>query len=102
MLALLLLVVGLGFKIAAVPFHMWTPDVYEGAPTATTAFMSVGSKVAGFAALLDDPQRALDYYREAVDLKPRIEEQPHLQDKLERLTRELGEAPAATEARDAR
>jgi NADH-quinone oxidoreductase subunit N len=43
--------VGLGFKVAAVPFHMWTPDVYEGAPTPITGFMSVGAKVAGFAAL---------------------------------------------------
>jgi NADH-quinone oxidoreductase subunit N len=47
-----LLLVGLGFKVAAVPFHMWTPDVYEGAPTPVTAFMSVGAKVAGFAALV--------------------------------------------------
>ena len=47
-----LMVVGLGFKVAVVPFHMWTPDVYEGAPTPVTAFMSVGAKVAGFAALL--------------------------------------------------
>lgn len=47
-----MLLVGFGFKIAAAPFHMWTPDVYEGAPTAVTAFMSVGAKVAGFAALL--------------------------------------------------
>ena len=47
-----LVVVGLGFKVAAVPFHMWTPDVYEGAPTPVTAFMSVGSKVGGFAALM--------------------------------------------------
>lgn len=46
------LMVGAGFKVAAVPFHMWTPDVYEGAPTPVTAFMSVGAKVAGFAALL--------------------------------------------------
>jgi NADH-quinone oxidoreductase subunit N len=46
-----LLVVGFGFKISAAPFHMWAPDVYEGAPTAVTAFLSVGSKVAGFAAL---------------------------------------------------
>jgi len=56
-LALLLLgsglvLVGLGFKVAVVPFHAWTPDVYEGAPTPLTAFMSVGSKTAGFAALL--------------------------------------------------
>ena len=46
-----LLVVGFGFKISAAPFHMWAPDVYEGAPTTVTAFLSVGSKVAGFAAL---------------------------------------------------
>ncbi len=47
-----LVLVGLGFKVAAVPFHMWTPDVYEGAPTPITGFMSVGAKAAGFAALL--------------------------------------------------
>ncbi len=47
-----LLLVGLGFKVAVVPFHMWTPDVYEGAPTPVTAFMSVTAKVGGFAALL--------------------------------------------------
>jgi NADH-quinone oxidoreductase subunit N len=47
-----LVLVGFGFKVAAVPFHMWTPDVYQGAPTAVTAFMSSGAKIAGFAALL--------------------------------------------------
>jgi NADH-quinone oxidoreductase subunit N len=47
-----LILIGLGFKVAAVPFHMWTPDVYQGAPTAVTAFMSVGAKAGGFAALL--------------------------------------------------
>ena len=47
-----LILVGLGFKVAAVPFHMWTPDVYEGAPSPLTGFMAVGAKVAGFAALL--------------------------------------------------
>ena len=47
-----LLLVGLGFKVAAVPFHMWTPDVYQGAPTPVTAFMSSATKAAGFAALL--------------------------------------------------
>jgi NADH-quinone oxidoreductase subunit N len=47
-----LILVGLGFKVAAVPFHMWTPDVYQGAPSAVTAFMSVGAKAGGFAALL--------------------------------------------------
>lgn len=49
---LALSLVGLGFKVGAVPFHMWTPDVYEGAPTAVTAFMSVGAKIGGFAALI--------------------------------------------------
>jgi NADH-quinone oxidoreductase subunit N len=43
---------GLGFKISAVPFHMWAPDIYEGSPTPSTLFFSVGSKAAGFAALL--------------------------------------------------
>jgi len=47
-----LIIAGLGFKVAIVPFHMWTPDVYQGAPSAVTAFMSVGAKTAGFAALL--------------------------------------------------
>ena len=47
-----LLAVGFGFKVAAVPFHMWTPDVYQGAPTPVTGFMAAGTKVAGFAALL--------------------------------------------------
>lgn len=47
-----LILVGLGFKVAAVPFHMWTPDVYDGSPTSVTAFMAVGAKAAGFAALL--------------------------------------------------
>jgi NADH-quinone oxidoreductase subunit N len=47
-----LILIGLGFKVAAVPFHMWTPDVYQGAPTPVTAFMAVGAKVGGFAALL--------------------------------------------------
>jgi NADH-quinone oxidoreductase subunit N len=51
-LAVILVVAGVGFKIAAVPFHMWAPDVYEGAPTPVTAFLSVGSKAASFAILL--------------------------------------------------
>src|SRR5262249_54986533 len=51
-LAVILVVGGMGFKIAAVPFHMWAPDVYEGAPTPGTAFLSVGSKAASFAMLL--------------------------------------------------
>jgi len=52
MAPLLLTLVGFGFKIAAVPFHFWTPDVYEGAPTPITAFISVASKAAGFAVLI--------------------------------------------------
>ena len=47
-----LMLVGFGFKIATAPFHVWTPDVYEGAPTPVTAFMAAGPKAAGFAALL--------------------------------------------------
>lgn len=47
-----LMLVGLGFKIAAAPFHMWTPDVYEGAPTTVTAFMATATKAAGFAAIV--------------------------------------------------
>ncbi len=51
-LGIVLLVAGFGFKIAAVPFHMWVPDVYEGAPTPITAYLSVASKAAGFAIIL--------------------------------------------------
>jgi NADH-quinone oxidoreductase subunit N len=47
-----MMIVGFGFKVAAVPFHMWTPDVYEGAPTAVTAFFTSGPKAAAFAAAL--------------------------------------------------
>ncbi len=52
MLAAVMVTVGFGYKIAAVPFHMWSPDVYEGAPTPVTAFLSVGPKAAGFAVLV--------------------------------------------------
>jgi NADH-quinone oxidoreductase subunit N len=51
-LGLLLVFAGLGFKLAAVPFQVWAPDVYQGAPTPTTAFLAVGSKAAGFVLLL--------------------------------------------------
>ena len=47
-----LILIGLGFKVAVVPFHMWTPDVYQGAPTPVTAYMAVVAKAGGFAALL--------------------------------------------------
>jgi NADH-quinone oxidoreductase subunit N len=50
--ALLLTLAGLGYKIAAFPFHMWAPDVYEGAPIPVSAFLAVGSKAAGFALLI--------------------------------------------------
>ncbi|MDQ0562396.1 NADH-quinone oxidoreductase subunit N [Rhizobium mesoamericanum] len=52
LLAVVFIVAGLVFKVGAVPFHMWVPDVYEGAPTTITAFMSVGPKAAGFAVIL--------------------------------------------------
>ncbi|OGP73671.1 MAG: NADH-quinone oxidoreductase subunit N [Deltaproteobacteria bacterium RBG_16_49_23] len=52
LMSLTFLTIGFGFKIASVPFHMWTPDVYEGAPTSVTAFMATGVKAAGFSALI--------------------------------------------------
>ncbi len=51
-LALVMVLAGLGFKVSMVPFHQWTPDVYEGAPTSVAAYLSVASKAAGFAALV--------------------------------------------------
>src|SRR6185295_13569120 len=50
-LGVILVTVGLGFKVAAVPFHMWAPDAYEGAPTPVTAFLSTGSKAAALVVL---------------------------------------------------
>ncbi len=67
---LALLLVGVGFKVAAVPFHMWTPDVYQGAPTPVTAFMSSATKAAGFAALLRVLGVAFPLYR--TDWRPAI------------------------------
>jgi len=49
---MVLIIVGFGFKVAAVPFHMWAPDVYEGAPTPVTAYLAVASKAVSFALLL--------------------------------------------------
>lgn len=51
-ISVILIITGLGFKIAAFPFHAWSPDVYEGAPTPVTAYLSVGSKAAGFILLV--------------------------------------------------
>ena len=51
-LGLGLLLIGFGFKVAAVPFHMWAPDVYDGSPTPVTGFMATGVKAAAFAALV--------------------------------------------------
>jgi NADH-quinone oxidoreductase subunit N len=64
------LLVGVGFKVSAVPFHMWTPDVYQGAPTPVTAFMSSATKAAGFAALLRVLGVAFPLYRN--DWRPAI------------------------------
>jgi NADH-quinone oxidoreductase subunit N len=64
------LLVGLGFKVAAVPFHMWTPDVYQGSPTPITAFMSAATKAAGFAALLRVFGVAFPLYR--TDWRPAV------------------------------
>ena len=52
LIATILVAVGFSFKLAAVPFHMWTPDVYQGAPTSVTAFMAVAAKAASFAAFM--------------------------------------------------
>jgi NADH-quinone oxidoreductase subunit N len=65
-----LLLVGLGFKVAAVPFHTWTPDVYQGAPTPITAFMASATKIAGFAALLRVFLVAFPLYR--TDWRPAV------------------------------
>ena len=59
LLSLAFLLAGFGFKVSAVPFQMWTPDVYEGAPTPVTAYLSVASKAAGFAAAIRVFQTAL-------------------------------------------
>ncbi len=64
LLALLLLIVGLGFKVAAVPFHMWTPDAYQGAPTPVTAYMSVIPKAAGLVAMVRILAQALEPLRD--------------------------------------
>ncbi|MCE1188366.1 MAG: NADH-quinone oxidoreductase subunit N [Ignavibacteria bacterium] len=61
LLGSLLFVIGFTFKIAAVPFHMWVPDVYQGAPTNVTAFMSTAGKVSGFAALITFLSPFIDY-----------------------------------------
>jgi NADH-quinone oxidoreductase subunit N len=65
-----LLIVGLGFKVAAVPFHVWTPDVYQGAPTPVTAFMASVGKAAAFAAMLRVLVIGLPFYRD--DWRPII------------------------------
>ena len=67
---LMLLLVGLGFKVAAVPFHTWTPDVYQGAPTPVTTFMASATKAAGFAALLRVFGTAFPQYR--ADWRPAV------------------------------
>lgn len=61
--ALVMLMVGFGYKIAAVPFHQWSPDAYQGAPTPVTAFLSVGSVAAGFAVLIRVLATALPGFR---------------------------------------
>ncbi len=65
-----LLLVGLGFKVAAAPFHMWTPDVYQGAPTPVTAFMAAATKAAAFGAILRVFVGTFPLYR--VDWRPAL------------------------------
>ena len=50
--AMVFIIVGLAFKVSAVPFHMWTPDVYEGSPTSVTSFFAVAPKIAGLAVII--------------------------------------------------
>lgn len=70
LLGLGMLLIGFGFKVAAIPFHMWTPDVYEGAPTPVTAFMAAGVKAAAFAAfariLISALGNSVDLWQEAL------------------------------------
>ncbi|MGQ0826175.1 MAG: NADH-quinone oxidoreductase subunit N [Actinomycetota bacterium] len=68
LLGLMLMLVGLAFKVAAAPFHMWTPDVYQGAPTPVTAFMAAATKAAAFAAILRVYVGSFGLYR--VDWRP--------------------------------
>jgi NADH-quinone oxidoreductase subunit N len=66
--AAMLLLIALGFKVAAAPFQFWVPDVYQGAPTPITAFLSVGSKAAGFVVLL----RVLEPFASLADIGPKV------------------------------
>jgi NADH-quinone oxidoreductase subunit N len=70
LLGIAFLLVGLGFKVAAVPFHMWTPDVYQGSPTPVTAFMAAATKAAAFAAILRVFVGSFQLYR--VDWRPLV------------------------------
>jgi NADH-quinone oxidoreductase subunit N len=70
LLGIALLLVGLGFKVAAAPFHMWTPDVYQGSPTPVTAFMAGATKAAAFAAILRVLVGSFELYR--VDWRPAV------------------------------
>jgi NADH-quinone oxidoreductase subunit N len=65
---LLLLLVGLGFKVAAAPFHSWVPDVYQGAPTPVTAYLSIASKAAGFLLLI----RVLEPFLGVASIQPKV------------------------------
>jgi len=66
--AVIFVLSGIGYKIASVPWHMWCPDVYEGAPTPFTAFLSVGPKAAGFALAIRFFWSALADRRQVRDL----------------------------------
>jgi NADH-quinone oxidoreductase subunit N len=70
LMAIAFLLVGLGFKVAAAPFHMWTPDVYEGSPTPVTGFMAAATKAAAFGALLRSFVGSFALYR--VDWRPAV------------------------------
>ena len=72
-----MLLIGFGFKIATAPFHVWTPDVYEGAPTPVTAFMAAGPKAAGFAAFMRVFLFAFPFVAVAAGARPGIATRMH-------------------------
>ena len=69
-IALVMIAAGLGFKVAAVPFHLWAPDTYEGAPAPAAAFIASVSKVASFALLISIGYTALNYFRLLIQQLP--------------------------------
>ena len=113
MIGLGLVIVGFTFKISSVPFHQWTPDVYEGAPTSVTAWMSVTVKVAAFAVTIAPapeeahglegiprPDCELDVHRGLQQLGPQEEGDPGPRRWIGRLKERLRKSPESIEGRE--